>query len=217
MPFLERDVVADPEALRELREVIGRMATPTILIGGQVLIGFAANRARIEELLRKGGFVADSAQATKARRAPVTPSQRAEQEEMDRAVLQILRQSKTIAVVGLSPDPERPSHQVAAYLQAQGYRVIPVNPQAERILGERSYPDLASLPERVDVVDIFRRPEHVPAIVEAAIARGIPAIWMQLGIVHEEAARRARAAGLLVVMDRCMQQEHMALKREGKL
>jgi len=120
----------------------------------------------------------------------------------------ILDESKAIAVVGLSPDPARLSHGVARYLQAQGYRIIPVNPFAQEILGEESYPDLASVPEAVDVVDIFRRAEHVPAIVDAAIAKGARAIWMQEGIVHQEAAAKAREAGLMVVMDRCMYKEH---------
>ncbi len=123
----------------------------------------------------------------------------------------ILKESETIAVVGLSPHPTRASHSVARYLQAQGYRIIPVNPTVEEVLGEKSYPDLASVPEEVDVVDIFRRPEHVPAIVEAAIAKGARAVWMQEGIVHEEAAARAREAGLMVVMDRCMYKEHRRL------
>ena len=120
----------------------------------------------------------------------------------------ILKESKTIAVVGLSPDPARPSHGVARYLQAQGYRIIPVNPLIEEVLGEKSYPDLASVPETVDVVDIFRGSRHVPAIVEAAIVKGARAVWMQEGIVHQEAAARAREAGLMVVMDRCMLKEH---------
>ena len=123
----------------------------------------------------------------------------------------ILGESETIAVVGLSPNSDRPSHRVASYLQAQGYRIVPVNPTAPEVLGECSYPDLASVPKAVDVVDIFRQPEHVPAIVEAAIAKGAKAIWMQEGIVHEEAAVRAAAAGLLVVMDRCMLKEHRRL------
>ena len=129
----------------------------------------------------------------------------------------ILKESRTIAVVGLSPRPERPSHSVARYLQAQGYRIIPVNPTVEEVLGERSYPDLASIPETVDVVDIFRRSEHVPPIVEAAIAVGARAVWMQEGIVHEKAAQQAKAAGLLVVMDRCMLVEHGRLKAAGRL
>jgi len=127
----------------------------------------------------------------------------------------ILKESKTIAVVGLSPDPARPSHGVARYLQTQGYRIIPVNPFVEEILGEKSYPDLASVPEEVDVVDIFRRSRHVPAIVEAAIAKGTSAVWMQEGIVHQEAAARAREAGLMVVMDRCMLKEHRRWAETG--
>ena len=132
---------------------------------------------------------------------------------MDQAdtIKKILKESKTIAVVGLSPDPARASHGVARYLQAQGYRIIPVNPFVEEVLGEKSYPDLASIPEEVDVVDIFRRSKHVPAIVEAAIAKGARAVWMQEGIVHQEAAARAREAGLMVVMDRCMLKEHLRL------
>lgn len=129
----------------------------------------------------------------------------------------ILRESKTIAVVGLSPDPDRPSNRVASYLQSQGYRIIPVNPAVEEVLGQRSYPDLASVPGEVDVVEIFRRPEHVPAIVEAAIAKGVKAIWMQEGIVHEEAAAKARAAGLKVVMDRCMFKEHRRLQARSRI
>lgn len=123
----------------------------------------------------------------------------------------ILRESKTIAVVGLSPKPNRPSHQVASYLQAQGYRIIPVNPRADEILGERSYLHLTQVPEPVDVVDIFRRSEEVPPIVEAAIAIGARVVWMQEGIVNEAAAERARAAGLMVIMDRCMLKEHRRL------
>jgi len=129
----------------------------------------------------------------------------------------ILKESRTIAVVGLSPRQERASHSVARYLQAQGYRIIPVNPTVDEVLGEQSYPDLASIPETVDVVDIFRRAEHVPPIVEAAIAVGARAVWMQEGVVHEEAAQQAKAAGLLVVMDRCMLVEHGRLKAAGKL
>ena len=132
---------------------------------------------------------------------------------MDQAdtIKKILKESKTIAVVGLSPDPARASHGVARYLQAQGYRIIPVNPFVEEVLEEKSYPDLASIPEEVDVVDIFRSAKHVPAIVEAAIAKGARAVWMQEGIVHQEAAARAREAGLMVVMDRCVLKEHRRL------
>lgn len=123
----------------------------------------------------------------------------------------IVRQARTIAVVGLSPNPERPSYEVASYLKSQGYRIVPVNPTVAEVLGEKSYPDLKSIPEPVDVVDIFRRPEDVPPIVEQAIAIGAKAVWMQLGVVNEEAAHRARQAGLGVVMDRCLMVEHRRL------
>jgi predicted CoA-binding protein len=124
---------------------------------------------------------------------------------------EILNSSKTIAVVGLSPRRERPSFAVASYLKEQGFRIIPVNPTVSEILGERSYPDLSSIPERVDVVDIFRRSEEVLPIVEEAIKIGAKAVWMQEGVVNEEAASRARDAGLLVVMDKCMLKEHKRL------
>ncbi len=120
----------------------------------------------------------------------------------------ILRESKTIAVVGLSDDPDRPSHRVAAYLKGHGYRIIPVNPNIAEALGEKAYPNLLSIPVPVDVVQIFRRPEHVPQIVEEAITIKAKAVWMQEGIVHEEAAQKAKAAGLSVVMDKCMYKEH---------
>ncbi len=128
----------------------------------------------------------------------------------DQEIDAILANAGTIAVVGLSDKPDRDSHRVAAYLQAHGYRIIPVNPAAQAILGERSYPDLASIPGdvAVDVVDIFRKPEFVPSLVDAAIARRARVVWMQLGIAHNAAADRARAAGLQVVMDRCLKLEH---------
>ena len=126
-------------------------------------------------------------------------------------VRDILEKSKVIAVVGLSPKPERDSHEVAKYLQGQGYRIVPVNPRADTILGEKSYPDLASIPGKVDVVDIFRRSDDVPPVVDQAIAIGAKAVWMQLGIVNEVAAAKARKAGLGVVMDRCMLVEHRNL------
>ena len=130
----------------------------------------------------------------------------------------ILRESGVIAVVGLSDRPERPSHAVAAYMQQKGYRVIPVNPLlTQPVLGETPYPDLASVPEQVDVVDVFRRAEETPAVVEQAIAAGASAVWLQLGIVNEEAAAKAKAAGLGVVMDRCIKVEHQTLESEGKL
>ena len=130
---------------------------------------------------------------------------------------EILKSSRVVAVVGLSPKPDRPSYRVASYLKANGYKIIPVNPSAEEILGETSYPDLSSITEPVDVVDIFRRSEDVPSIVEDAIKIGAKAVWMQEGIINELAATRVREAGLLVVMDRCMLKEHQKQKecKEG--
>jgi predicted CoA-binding protein len=126
----------------------------------------------------------------------------------------ILEAYRTVAVVGLSPDVERPSFRVASYLQEHGYRIIPVNPNFSEILGETSYPDLASIGEPVDVIDIFRRAEETPAIVEQAIAKGAKAVWMQEGVVNRTAASRARKAGLMVVMDRCMRKEHLKMQGE---
>ncbi len=120
----------------------------------------------------------------------------------------LLRNAKTIAVVGLSPDPTRDSHRVAGYLQRYGYRIFPVNPSIRVVLGERAYASLLALPQKPDVVDVFRRAEFVPPIVEDAIEIGAKAIWLQLGVAHPAAARRAEAAGLTVVMDRCMMVEH---------
>jgi predicted CoA-binding protein len=126
---------------------------------------------------------------------------------------ELLGTARTIAVVGLSSRRTRPSYGVAEYMQGAGYRIIPVNPHETEVLGERAYPDLASIPVPIDIVDIFRRPEFVPDIVDAALRAGAKAIWMQEGIVHEDAARRARAAGLTVVMDRCILKEHRKLDR----
>ncbi len=123
----------------------------------------------------------------------------------------VIKESQTIAVVGLSPNPQRPSYGVARYLQQQGYRIIPVNPTVAEVLGEKSYPDLSSIPEHIDVVDIFRRSEDVPPIVEEAIKVKASAVWMQEGVIHDEAAERARRAGLRVVMDKCMLKEHQRL------
>jgi len=123
----------------------------------------------------------------------------------------ILDEAHTIAVVGLSARRFRPSYGVAEYLQRAGYRIIPVNPNIAEVLGEASYPSLEAIPGPVDIVDIFRRAEHVPAIVEAAIRKGAKTIWMQEGVVHEEAARRAESAGLAVVMDRCILKDHRRL------
>lgn len=113
-------------------------------------------------------------------------------------------------MVGLSDSPLRPSHGVAAYMQAQGYRIIPVNPQVQEVLGEPAYPSLMEVPEKIDIVNIFRRPEHVEEVVDQAIQLKIPAIWMQEGVVHERAAEKARQAGIFVVMDRCILQDHRA-------
>jgi predicted CoA-binding protein len=125
---------------------------------------------------------------------------------------EILNSSRVVAVVGLSAKPDRPSYRVADYLKTQGYRIIPVNPAESEILGELCYPDLASVPESVDVVDIFRRSEEVLPIVKEAIRIGAKAVWMQEGVINEEAAAWAREAGLMVVMDKCMLKEHQKLK-----
>jgi predicted CoA-binding protein len=123
-------------------------------------------------------------------------------------IAEILHSARTIAVVGLSGKRFRPSYGVTEYMQRSGYRIIPVNPYETEILGERCYPDLDSVPEPVDIVDIFRRSEFVPEIVEAAIRKGARAIWMQEGVAHEAAARRATEAGIVVLMDRCLLKDH---------
>ena len=123
----------------------------------------------------------------------------------------ILASARTIAVVGLSDKPDRDSHHVAAYLQRAGYRILPVNPAVAEVLGEKAVATLRDLTEPVDVVDIFRRSEAVPEIVEDAIAIGAKAVWMQDGVVHNAAADRARAAGLKVVMSRCMLRDHRSM------
>ena len=129
----------------------------------------------------------------------------------------ILTTSKTIAVVGLSDKPDRHSHQIASYLQQAGYRIVPVNPRIAEALGEKAYPSLRDIPERVDVVQIFRRSQDIPPIVDEAVAVGAKVVWMQSGIVHEEAAARAEAAGATVVMDACMRSAHRALRASGRL
>ena len=126
-------------------------------------------------------------------------------------ISEILHSARTIAVVGLSSKRYRPSYGVSEYMQKAGYRIIPVNPRVTEVLGEKAYPDLESVPEAIDIVDIFRRPEFVPEIVEAAIREGAKVIWMQEGVVHEAAARRAEEAGLIVVMDRCILKDHRRL------
>ena len=126
-------------------------------------------------------------------------------------ISEILRVCRTIAVVGLSAKRYRPSYGVAEYMQRAGYRIIPVNPHETEILGEKCYPDVESIPEPIDIVNVFRRSEFVPEIVEAAIRKGAKVVWMQEGVIHEEAARRAREAGLEVVMDRCILKDHRRL------
>ena len=128
-------------------------------------------------------------------------------------IAELLRSAKTIAVVGLSDNPARTSYGVSAYMQSQGYRIIPVNPAISEALGEKAYPTLSEVPEKIDIVNVFRRPEHVPEVVDEAIRLGVPAIWMQEGVVHEEAAEKARQAGIFVVMNRCILKEHGRLAR----
>ena len=129
-------------------------------------------------------------------------------------IYELFSRMKTIAVVGLSESPMRPSHGVSAYMQAAGYRIIPVNPQIAEALGEKSYPSLLEIPlevaEKIDLADVFRRPEFVDEIVEQAIQLKIPASWLQEGVINERAAEKARKAGMLVVMDRCVLKEHRA-------
>ncbi len=127
---------------------------------------------------------------------------------MEDPIQNILERGKVLAVVGLSSKPHRPSYGVARYMQLAGYHIIPVNPNEEKVLGEKSYARLEDVPVQVDVVNIFRRSEFVPAIVESAIAVGAWAVWMQEGVIHQQAAERAREAGLQVVMDRCLLKEH---------
>ena len=129
----------------------------------------------------------------------------------DQMMKDILLSAKTIASVGLSSNPGKESYGIVQYLQSQGYRVIPVNPTADEILGEKAYPDLESVLEQIDVVQVFRRPEDVPPVVDSAIKAGAKAVWMQEGIVHEDAAQKARDAGLQVVMDACMRVTHRRL------
>jgi predicted CoA-binding protein len=136
---------------------------------------------------------------------------------IDQKLSQILATSKTIAVVGLSNKPDRPAQTIPAYLQRQGYRIIPVNPTLTEALGEKAYASLRDVPVAVDVVEIFRRPEDVPEVVEDAIAIGAKVVWMQSGIVNQATAARAEAAGLQVVMDACMGETHRALHAAGEI
>lgn len=128
-------------------------------------------------------------------------------------VAALLKRSKTIAVIGLSANPKRASHGVSAYMQTHGYRIIPVNPNVEESLGEKAYASLLDVPEKIDIVNIFRRPEFVEAVVDQAIQLKVPAIWMQEDVIHERAAEKARKAGIFVVMDRCILKEHRARMR----
>ena len=125
-------------------------------------------------------------------------------------IADLLKRARVIAVVGLSNSPLRPSHGVSAYMQTHGYRIIPVNPNIDEALGEKSYPSLLDVPEAVDIVNIFRRPQFVEEIVDEAIQRKVPAIWMQEEVINEHAAEKARKAGIFVIMDRCILKEHQA-------
>ena len=124
-------------------------------------------------------------------------------------ITQILKSARSIAVVGLSSKRFRPSYGVAEYLQSAGYRIIPVNPNEREVLDQKSYPRLEEVPEKVDIVDVFRRSEQVPEVVEGAIRIGAKAVWMQEGVIHSQAAERARQAGLVVIMDTCILKEHI--------
>ncbi len=132
----------------------------------------------------------------------------------NRKLIEIFKSVKTIAVVGLSPKQSRPSNMVASYLQKNGYKIVPVNPGQTEILGEQCYGCLKDIPFPVDLVDIFRKPEAVPAIVEEAIEMGARYVWMQLGITHTDAAKKAEKAGIEVIMDRCLKVDHQMLKSE---
>lgn len=130
-----------------------------------------------------------------------------------KSIAELLQNSRTIAVVGLSNKRARPSYGVSEYMQSAGYRIVPVNPRETEVLGEKAYARLEDIPEHVDIVNVFRRSEFVPEIVESAIRTGARAVWLQEGVVHEEAAERARQAGLDVVMDRCILKEHRRIRR----
>jgi hypothetical protein len=125
-------------------------------------------------------------------------------------IFELLKRAKTLAVVGLSNNPLRPSHGVSAYMQSHGYRIIPVNPHIGESLGETACASLLDVPEKIDIVNIFRRPEYVEEVVDQAIQLKVPAIWMQEDVIHEKAAEKARKAGIFVVMDRCILKEHHA-------
>ena len=130
----------------------------------------------------------------------------------DDALRALFERVRTIAVVGLSPQPARPSYRVAQAMQRYGFRIVPVRPLVDEVLGEKAYPSLAEIPFAVDLVDVFRAAEHVPAIVGQCLALHLPAIWIQEGIVHESAARKAQAGGMTIVMDRCLLKEYARLR-----
>ncbi len=130
-------------------------------------------------------------------------------------ICRILRSVHTIAVVGLSPNPARPSFRVTHAMQGHGYRIVPVRPLVQEVLGEPAYADLESLPFRVDMVNVFRAPQHVPAIVDSCVKLGITHLWLQEGVIHEEAAQRARAAGIAIVMNRCISRDFNQLCGNG--
>jgi len=129
----------------------------------------------------------------------------------DEEIRRVMTEARTIAVIGLSPDPAKPSHYVPAYLQSKGYKIIPVNPTVDQVLGEKAYPTLSDVPVKVDIVDVFRRAEKTPPIVDEAAKVGAGLVWLQEGIVSDEAAARAEAHGLPIIMDRCMLKEHRRL------
>jgi predicted CoA-binding protein len=128
-------------------------------------------------------------------------------------IAELLKRAKAIAVVGLSANPLRPSHGVSAYMQSHGYRIVPVNPHVKECLGEKAYATILDVPQQIDIVNIFRRPEYVEEVVDQAIQLKVPAIWMQEEVIHEKAAEKARKAGIFVVMDRCILVEHRARMR----
>lgn len=131
----------------------------------------------------------------------------------DLAIRQLLKEARTIAVVGASEKTWRDSHRIASFLIQKGYEVYPVNPRYQTVLGLKCYPDLAALPEPADIVDVFRRSEAVPEVVDAAVATNAKALWLQLGVIHEAAAQKAEQSGILVVMDRCILVDHQRLMR----
>jgi uncharacterized protein len=138
----------------------------------------------------------------------VIVSEQSKRWQDEETIREVVSSAQTIAVVGLSPRESRDSHMVARYLREQGYRVIPVNPNTDEVLGEKSYPSLTDVPDTIDLVNVFRRPEFVPDIAREAVEVGAKVIWMQIGVVNDEAARIAAVGGLKVVMDRCLMVEH---------